>query len=187
MPIPVTRPACVEDAPAIARVHVDTWRTTYEGIVPDEHLANLNLDLCREKWVEHLSNRQSGERTYVAEDASGNVVAFVSGGVPHEPLEDCDGEIYNLYVLKPFQSMGIGRVLLAQIAQYLANKGCSSMVLWVLKENPACRFYERLGGTPVAEKIIEIGGKPPADVAYLWRDLAPFIRDAHQLEGRLKP
>ena len=38
------RPATLEDAPAIARVHVDTWRTTYAGIVPDEHLAKLSYE-----------------------------------------------------------------------------------------------------------------------------------------------
>lgn len=175
MPMPVIRPASIEDAPAIARVHVDTWRTTYIGIVPAEYLANLNLDQCREKWLLHLSHPQDAEQTFVAEEASGNIAAFASGGALRDALEDFDGELYNLYVLKSFQGMGIGRALFGQIAQHLANKGFHTMVLWVLKDNPACRFYERLGGMQVAEKTIEIGGKPLADVAYVWRDLPRFM------------
>jgi hypothetical protein len=41
------------------------------------------------------------------------------------------------------------------------------MSLWVLEDNgPARRFYERLGGTPIAEKR---GGL--VEVAYGWSDL----------------
>ena len=34
----IIRPDDVSDAVAIARVHVDSWRTTYAGIVPDDYL-----------------------------------------------------------------------------------------------------------------------------------------------------
>lgn len=37
-----TREARFEDARSIAAVHVDTWRTTYAGIVPDDALAALS-------------------------------------------------------------------------------------------------------------------------------------------------
>jgi hypothetical protein len=36
------REATLKDVPVIARVHVDTWQTTYRGIVPDSYLAQLN-------------------------------------------------------------------------------------------------------------------------------------------------
>ncbi|HNI60392.1 MAG TPA: GNAT family N-acetyltransferase, partial [Pseudomonadota bacterium] len=32
------RPAGPDDAEAIARVHVETWRATYRGLVPDHYL-----------------------------------------------------------------------------------------------------------------------------------------------------
>ena len=38
------REATLDDVPGIARVHVDTWRTTYPGIVPAEHLAGLSYE-----------------------------------------------------------------------------------------------------------------------------------------------
>lgn len=36
------RKAAVEDAAAIAKVHVDSWRTTYKGIMPSDYLNSLS-------------------------------------------------------------------------------------------------------------------------------------------------
>jgi ribosomal protein S18 acetylase RimI-like enzyme len=108
---------------------------------------------------------------FVAEDQSGQIVALASGGPLREALDSYDGELYVLYVLKSFQRMGYGKLLVTQIAQDLASKGYHSLVIWVLKDNPACRFYERLGGRMIAEKVVEIGGKQLLDAAYVWPDL----------------
>lgn len=35
------RKAVLTDAEGIAKVHVDSWKTTYANIVPDEYLDNL--------------------------------------------------------------------------------------------------------------------------------------------------
>ncbi len=43
------------DAVAIAHVHVESWRTTYQGIVPDEYLAGLDETLRVQLWSEWLS------------------------------------------------------------------------------------------------------------------------------------
>lgn len=36
------RRATETDAAAIARVQVDSWRSTYKGIVPEQHLISLS-------------------------------------------------------------------------------------------------------------------------------------------------
>lgn len=169
----VIRPAQIDDVPAIARVHVDTWRTTYRGIVPDAHLANLSYERCQANWIAHLSNPQ-GAHTFVAQAPSGQIVAFASGGQLREALAGFDGELYVIYVLEAFQGRGYGKLLVTRVARDLASRGYQSLVIWVLKENPACRFYERLGGQIFAEKAVEIGGKTLLDVAYVWPDLAVF-------------
>lgn len=48
MPHPQNRPfdirqAAVADAVMIAAVHVQSWRETYQGIVPQSHLAGLDV------------------------------------------------------------------------------------------------------------------------------------------------
>jgi len=176
------RLAQVEDAPAIARVHIDTWRTTYAGIVPAEHLVRLSYERCEARWLPHVSDPQGETHTFVAEDR-GQVVAFASGGPARDPLPGFDAELYNIYVLKAFQGAGFGRLLITRLAQDLAGRGYHSLVTWVLKDNPACRFYERLGGWLMGEKIVEVGGKELVDVAYVWPDLAVFCQDNAPSEG----
>lgn len=170
------RPAQIDDAPAIARVHVDTWRTTYAGIVPDEHLANLSYERSQAGWIQHLSNPQGETHAFVGESQSGQIVALASCGPLRDAVASYAGELYVLYVLKPFQGIGYGKLLVTRAAQDLASRGLHSMVVWVLKDNPACRFYEKLGGQRVAEKVIEIGGKQLVDVAYAWPDLTALWR-----------
>ncbi|MBN1657429.1 MAG: GNAT family N-acetyltransferase [Anaerolineae bacterium] len=173
----VIRPAGIDDAHAMARVHVDTWRATYAGIVPDEHLRSLSYDRCAARWVEALSDPAGGTHAFVAEARPGGIVALASGGPLQEPLDPFDGELYVLYVLQSFQRTGCGTRLVNRVARDLAARGYHSLVIWVLKDNPACHFYERLGGRRTAEKIVEIGGQALLDVAYTWPDLALFGHD----------
>ena len=102
------------------------------------------------------------------------LVLTASGGPLREAIASYDGELYVLYVLKAYQGMGYGRRLVAQVARTLYSVGYRSMIIWVLIDNPACRFYERLGGKCIAEKVVEIGGIPLTDVAYAWQDLSGF-------------
>src|SRR5437773_2593793 len=75
--VSLVRPAEVEDAAAIAAVHVATWRTTYRGLLPDDFLDSLDEsgyeERCRRILVEPSS------RVYVAADGP-QVVGFASGG-----------------------------------------------------------------------------------------------------------
>lgn len=38
------RQATSQDAKRIAKVHVDSWRTTYQGIIPDSYLDGLTYE-----------------------------------------------------------------------------------------------------------------------------------------------
>jgi hypothetical protein len=51
------RRATLEDAAAIARVRVDTWRTAYRGIVPDEFLDNMSYEGNESRWAEMLKEQ----------------------------------------------------------------------------------------------------------------------------------
>jgi hypothetical protein len=39
-----TREAIIADVAAIARVHVESWRTTYRGLLPDDYLGHLTYE-----------------------------------------------------------------------------------------------------------------------------------------------
>jgi L-amino acid N-acyltransferase YncA len=161
------RPATQDDAPEIAHVHVESWRTTYAGIVPAEYLANLNEPERATQWQEWLTRDIP---VYVAA-LDGKVVGFIGGGPIREPIETYDAELYAIYLLKHAQGQGIGRQLLQELATSLRSRGFHSMVVWVLEQNPARHFYSRTGAQLLTSKDIEIGGATLTEVAYGWPDL----------------
>jgi len=167
----IIREATHNDVSAIARVHVDTWRTTYQGIVPDEHLANLSYERRANGWHQILSHApENGNFTYVAEKEPGEIVGFANGGLERTGDLVHNGELMAIYIQQHHQGQGIGRCLVRAVAESLHLSGINSMMVWVLLDNPACQFYAALGGKPVHKKELEIGGKPLIEVAYGWMD-----------------
>lgn len=53
------------------------------------------------------------------------------------------------------------------------------MLIWVIKENPACQFYKALGGKEIDTREIEIGGKKLTEIAYGWNDITNFKNEKH--------
>ena len=45
------RAATLNDAPAIARVHVESWRTTYRGFLADDFLLSLSETGYADRWL----------------------------------------------------------------------------------------------------------------------------------------
>jgi hypothetical protein len=73
------RPAVVDDAPAIARVHIESWKTTYAGIFPDNLLGQLSVPDRTRFWTETLAKPADRFITLVACDEAGRPVGFVCG------------------------------------------------------------------------------------------------------------
>lgn len=165
----LVRKALLTDAPGLAKVHVDTWRTTYRGTVPDGYLLNLSYERSAKNAELMLSE---GIYHYFLAEEAGTVVGFVTGGPNRGNEEGYDAELGAIYILKEAQGKGTGRALFLSLAEDLATAGFRSMILWVLEENrPARRFYEAMGGLLVSRKDIIIGGKTLVEVSYGWPDI----------------
>lgn len=174
----IIRQARIEDAQAIAKVHVDSWRTTYAGIVPDDYLANLSYQQRTTRWEEHLRGAGNGIIVYIAENEQPEIVGFVSGGPDREHNPPYEAELYAIYILQPYQGKGIGRRLVRVFAERLLQASMRSMLLWVFAQNhPSRRFYESLGGKYLKNAQFEIGGVALEEVAYGWEDVSVLLRD----------
>jgi ribosomal protein S18 acetylase RimI-like enzyme len=171
----VIREATVEDSAEIGRVQVDTWRTTYRGIVPQSFLDEMDYDVRAKNWREQLAMGSS--RICVAE-MDGVVCGFICGGRLREPVSEFDGEIFAIYIAAETQRRGCGRALMRQLAGKLLKDGLTSAVVWVLERNPACGFYARLGGELVGRQTITIDGSELVEVAYGWKDLRLLVEAA---------
>jgi GNAT superfamily N-acetyltransferase len=168
------RPAVVEDAPAIAQVHVDSWRTTYKGIFPESLLDGLSVSDRTRSWDEILTRPPARLVTLVACDDAGRVVGFICGGAERTGQLGCDGELQAMYLLEDVQRQGLGTLMIRRFARELRSTGFDSMAVWVLDRNPSRKFYEALGAKLITEQQIERGGQSYVEVAYGWSDLTEF-------------
>ena len=167
----LVRAAEPADAAAIARVHQESWRTTYSGILPAAVIAAEAGRKSEEIWRRRLQSPVPGYATWIAESA-GHVVGFASCGAARHRLESLEAEVYALYVLQEHQRRGIGAALLGECARHFVRQGLFGFYLWALKANRARLFYEALGGAAIAEKSERLGQHSFLEVAYAWHDLS---------------
>jgi ribosomal protein S18 acetylase RimI-like enzyme len=73
------------------------------------------------------------------------------------------------------QRQGIGKQLMLAAVQDLKSRGFSSMLVWVLADNPSKHFYELLGGEHVQTRDIAMGGKSLKEFGYGWENLDSML------------
>jgi ribosomal protein S18 acetylase RimI-like enzyme len=177
------RTARTSDVQAIAHVDIETWRTTYPGMLPDDLLTALDERQRARQWSRFISHRP--DDVVVAYDEQDRVLGFGSCGPQRETALPYAGEIFTLYVGPDFQGQGVGRQLLLALFQRMAANGFASALLWVLAANPSRYFYERVGGRRVADRQLDMGRFGVSAVAYGWPDLADAVRRAGRTRSRI--
>ncbi|MEL7467258.1 MAG: GNAT family N-acetyltransferase [Pseudomonadota bacterium] len=154
------------DLEAIARIHADSWRDSYRGIMEDAFLDWQVLEDRMDAWAGRFRAPPPDFQVLVAErDAT--VIGFICVFADEKPgwlLLD------NLHVSEAARRRGAGQKLMRAMSKRLAEKGRQKVRLLVLEGNEgACRFYERLGSTkrPIEHKGFR-GLGPFASIPYEW-------------------
>src|SRR5256885_7375576 len=88
------------------------------------------------------------------ENAGFGIVGFADGGPSRDRIGGLDGELYAIYLLERSQRRGVGRQLVGAVAARLLEAGLTAMSVWVLAGNPACGFYDALGGRQIGAKAV---------------------------------
>ena len=166
-------PAGPGDAAALGQVHVTSWRESYSGLLPQIALDRMSAAVHARRFRRELMVAQKGQVTLIAEGphgAIGYAAGALLGGGGHD--RGADAEVFTLYVLREAQGVGVGRALLKSTARVLRAEGAKSLMLFVLTRNePARRFYERLGGEAYAEVATQGWGPGLTETAYRWADI----------------
>ncbi|OLO07180.1 hypothetical protein BTW08_13050 [Salinicola sp. MH3R3-1] len=174
------RLATLDDAEAIAGIHVDAWRYNYRDLIDDDTLARRDFDSRLETWRREL---ELGAEVLVAVQQRAVVGWTCLGAFRHPPATRPDvrlatqdwAEIHGLYIAPSFQRCGLGSRLLREAFCVLEAQCFRDVGLWVLSNNlPAIRFYEAYGfhdqcldqdfeinGQPLVEKLLarSLGGR----------------------------
>ncbi len=163
------RSATLDDLAQIAQVHVESWRSTYAGILPDRVLCDLDPVRQEQQWRRTLFARERRRQVvHVAVAGKNNVVGFASAGGARDPAYRT--EVYTLYLDDGFRGIGIGRLLFASTASAARKLHGLSTIVWCLSNSPSKYFYEHLGGVRVATRMSRIGGALLEETGYAWTD-----------------
>ncbi len=140
----LVRKAGVQDAEAIAQVHVHSWQHAYRGIIPDDFLDALSVRERTEFWRSQLATET---RETLVIEAEREVVGFAGFGPSRDDnAAPTTAELYAIYIAPEHWGGGCGSLLWAEVEKILRAAGIAQVTLWVLSENQrGRRFYELLG------------------------------------------
>ena len=157
----IIRKVLVEEAYDYAVNHIACWQDAYNGIIPDDYLANLSAQLETRTERNRQTLSEPGDCEYLCATYDGEMIGRLvySKCRDEDKAETNTGEIHAIYLLADYWSKGYGKQMMDFAICELTQMGYQEVVVWVLKDNDrARRFYEKYGfvldGT---SKEIEIG------------------------------
>jgi GNAT superfamily N-acetyltransferase len=153
-PLLLVRPARIQDVTQMARVHVQCWKETYRGLMPDAVLDDPGLATARERmWTAALSDeRYRHNRTAVA-SRDGQLVGIAMSGPPQDSTVAWARHLYVLYVQAAHHGIGAGQTLLEAVID-----PADTAALWVADPNPRAQaFYRKHGFAPDGTEQVEGG------------------------------
>jgi GNAT superfamily N-acetyltransferase len=162
------RTATLDDAEAIAAIHVASWQHAYRGVLPDEYLATLAPGQRLPMWRRVLESPRPGVQVSVAE-MDGAVVGFSSIGPSNEGDPADVMMLFTIYLDPGSMGQGIGRALIADAERRMRAQGATSGVLRVLTANaPTLAFYERCGWSsdPASVRLEDAWGQQVETIRY---------------------
>lgn len=149
----VLRPARGADAPALARIFVQAWRSAYHGVVDDLVLEALDEGEIAGRFRQFIGETTERHNALLAVQG-GEPVGFVRFG--QDPDLPEAGHVLSLYVTPDSMGLGVGRTLLGEVLAELTARGHRRVTLWVFEANlRARRLYERMGFRPDGGRRVE--------------------------------
>jgi ribosomal protein S18 acetylase RimI-like enzyme len=139
------RQATVDDAADIATVHVETWRVSYRGLVPQSLLDGLSVEARTTVWRTILTEDEGSVLVAVDQPSRHHIVGFISVGASRDTDSNrALSEVYAIYLHPDYWGRGAGRQLLDRGLAEVPT--ATAVTLWVLESNDRSRrFYERQG------------------------------------------
>lgn len=165
------RKAVSGDAPRIAYVRITGWHQSYKGIIPAALLDKLNIDddeIRVRAAIEDIANKSL---RFVVE-TEGVVTGIGACGPARNGDDEKRAAVYAIYLLDEIKGRGIGSAFMRHMAGALIEEDYESLEVGVLEKNePARKFYEKLGGKLKGSGVFSYEGFDLPDVTYFWDDI----------------
>lgn len=173
-PPPLLREATPGDTAALAALKLATFRETF---LEDFAIPYPPGDLARFEAETYGEARIAAEiadpahRTWLCETADGTLLAYAHAGpckLPHPEVTPRSGELYQLYVRRDAQGMGLGRRLLATALDWLGTAYPGPLWIGVWSRNERAQaVYAAAGFRKVGDYHFMVGDH--RDEEYIFR------------------
>lgn len=167
------RNATIDDAQGIAKVHVDSWRTTYKYIIPQSFLNDLSYEQRTQLWENNIADETN--TIFVAENED-KIIGFVTGGTRNTNKEAGASDLTSIYLLEEWQGYGVGKILLEKIMTSFLEKGYEKIYVDVLAANKTRQFYIYYGAEYVKTVQLNIAGVTLDEEIYVWNSVEKVIK-----------
>jgi GNAT superfamily N-acetyltransferase len=164
----------LDDASAVAALHIETWRDTYRGIIPDSKLDALNQKDSESTWMRILTQ---GDPKWCLQSIgafqNGELLGIAGAGKPREDW-GYDSELWAVNVPRRFQKRGAGKALVRDCVRHALSFGARSMYLYCAIGNEnAMQFYRYFGAVDSDHIVARDGYR---EQAMIWGDLEALAR-----------
>ncbi len=171
------RPAIISDATVMAQININSWKSTYAGLIAQTFLDAMNNEHYVTKWQNILDVRNDVHRCVFVAEVENTVVGYVTAGRAIKEHSEYPAELSALYLLSEFHGLGIGKALFLSAVRELDHRGYESFALYVLKDNVIGRsFYDRYSPDEIIDKQITIEGAVYCDLLYGWYSIKNVLQ-----------
>jgi ribosomal protein S18 acetylase RimI-like enzyme len=138
----VLREATIADLRPLAELHVRTFNETHVGPFG----SGPTYSTREWQWRAKLSESDATHFVLVVETAAKQLVGFIWCH-PTNDNPKWAARLNKIYLLREYQRRGLGKRMVAAAVDRLLEHDLTSMALFTEADNePACNFYEQLGG-----------------------------------------
>ena len=163
------RQAKAEDAAGIAKVHVDSWRSTYKDIMPAEFLRSLSYGNRTDLWKNNIAVKE--DYVVVAVTDEGTILGFGTASKRATNTVEKSGDLTSIYLLEEYKGQGIGKMLLKELFLHFKQLDYERIFVEVLEANETKYFYEYYGAELIKTVDIKIEGNILKELIYEWRNI----------------
>jgi len=164
------------DAAAIARLHAESWRSAYRGMLSDEYLDHRVHHERAALWQRRFSEQAEKPFFVILAETETELAGFACAFPDEHPTYGA--YLDNLHVVPQRTGQRIGRRLLTAVAErLLANERRGGLYLWVIEQNiRARRFYSQAGGLEVGRETLSMpDGSRVMEMRCYWPDPARLL------------
>ena len=132
------RKARLSDTQEIASIHVNSWKSAFEGLMPERYINSYTLEDRNSEWLKVL---KSGSESVIIAENKSRLVGFISYSESEDSLD-----LNKLYLCPSIYGKGVGYLLMKQMESEAKTAGIKLISLYVLDNNQsAIKFYSKQG------------------------------------------